>query len=61
MLWFLGNFSVSEIEKRYVQNRFLSCAYKEWQLNEESYNVALKAVSASRNERYKTFGEFYSK
>ena len=57
---FFGNFSASEIEKRYVQNRFLPCAYKDWQLNEESYNVALNAVSASRNERYKTFGEFYS-
>ncbi len=57
---FFGNFSASEIEERYVQNRFLPCAYKDWQLNEESYNVALNAVSASRNERYKTFGEFYS-
>lgn len=57
---FFSNFSASEIEKRYVQNRFLPCAYKDWQLNEESYNVALNAVSASRNERYKTFGEFYS-
>ncbi len=57
---FFGSFSDSEIEKRYVQNRFVPCEYKDWQLNRESYNAAVKAVSASRNERYKTFGEFYN-
>ncbi|MCI9079388.1 MAG: hypothetical protein HFH68_10765 [Lachnospiraceae bacterium] len=56
---FFGSFSASETEQRYVQNRFLPCTCDNWQLNRESYQVAVKAVSASRNERYKTFREFY--
>jgi len=56
---FFGVFSADEIKQRYVQNRFVPCPYSHWQLNEESYMVAAKAVSASRKERYKTFGEFF--
>lgn len=55
---FFGTFSESEMEQRYSLNRFIPCSYSHWQLNEESWQVAIKAVSANRNERYKTFTEF---
>ena len=55
---FFGIYSANEIKQRYVQNRFLPCSRLNWQLNEDSYKVAEKAVSASRQERYQTFEEF---
>ena len=57
---FWGDFSESEMEQRYLLNRFTPCFYSHWQLNKESYQVAAKAVSANRNERYKTFTEFFN-
>lgn len=56
---FFGSFSESEMEQRYLLNRFIPCSYSHWQLNEQSYQVAIKAVSTNRNERYKTFTEFF--
>lgn len=57
---FFGNFSASEIEQRYLFNRFVPCPFSHWQLNGESYQVAAKAVSANKNERYKSFTEFFN-
>ncbi len=57
---FFGNYSPEEIGKRYRDNQFLPCAYSDWQLNEASYQVAVKAVSQNRNERYLTFEEFHT-
>ncbi len=57
---FFGNYSSEEIGKRYRDNQFLPCSYSDWQLNEASYQVAVKAVSQNRNERYLTFEEFYT-
>ena len=57
---FFGYFSDEEMKQRYFNNQFLPCAYSNWQLNEESYQVAVKAVSLNKNERYKTFAEFYT-
>lgn len=56
---FFGDFSASEIEQRYLLNRFVPCSYSHWQLNEESYQAAAKAVRASRDERYRTIAEFF--
>lgn len=56
---FFGNYTAGEIKQRYAQNRFAPCSRSHWQLNEESYQAAVKAVCADRDKRYKTFGEFY--
>ena len=55
---FFGTFSDEEIRQRYVDNQFIPCSCAKWQLNEESYRVASKAVSPNKRERYKTFAEF---
>ena len=57
---FFGEFSEEEIQNRYRSNQFLPCSVSKWQLNEEAYRVALKAVCPNRNERYLTFAEFWS-
>lgn len=56
---FFGDYTEDEIKQRYLQNRFVPCSRSNWQLNEESYNVVVKAVRDERDERYKTFEEFY--
>ncbi len=58
---FFGNYTDDEVKQRYAQNRFVPCSRSKWQLNEESYEAAVKAVCADRNGRYKRFGEFYEK
>ena len=55
---FFGSFSDEEIYQRYRNNRFIPCSLSKWQLNEESYRVACKAVSHNKNERYLTFTDF---
>ena len=52
--------SDEEIKKRYYNNQFLPCPYSDWQLNEESYQVAIKAVNFDKNKRYMTFNEFFT-
>ncbi len=56
---FFGSFSDEEIRQRYFNNRFVPCSLSNWQLNEESYRVAAKAVSLIKSERYLTFSEFF--
>lgn len=56
---FFGNYTDDEIKQRYSQNRFAPCSYDNWQLYEESYKIAVKAVSADRSQRYKAFEEFF--
>lgn len=56
---FFGFFSDEEIRQRYCNNQFRPCSYSNWQLNSESYQVAIKAVNPNKNERYSTFDEFY--
>lgn len=48
------------MKQRYFNNQFLPCTYSDWQLNEESYRVAMKAVSLNKSKRYMTFAEFYT-
>ncbi len=55
---FFGSFSDEEIRQRYCNNRFVPCSLTDWQLSEESYRVASKAVSLTKRERYLTFSEF---
>lgn len=57
---FFGFFSDEEIRQRYDKNRFLPCSYSNWQLNKESYQVAIKAVNPNKKERYITFDEFFT-
>lgn len=57
---FCGRFSDEEIGQRYKNNQFIPCSYSNWQLNEESYQVAVKAVNLNKNERYMTFDEFFT-
>ena len=57
---FFGEFSEEEIQQRYNNNQFLPCSINKWQLSEEAYRGAIKAVSPDRNERYLTFAEFWN-
>lgn len=56
---FFGIFTGEEIGQRYMLNRFLPCDISGWQLNEESYKVASKAVAQNRHQRYTTIKEFW--
>lgn len=56
---FFGRFSDEEIHQRYSDNQFIPCTLPNWQLSEESYQVATKAVSLNKSERYLTFAEFW--
>jgi len=52
-------FSADDIKQRYCENRFIPCSLENWQLNEESYRIALKAVCPDRKKRYSTISEFW--
>lgn len=56
---FFGSFSEEEIRQRYCNNQFSPCSLDKWQLSEESYKVATKAVNLNKSERYLTFTEFF--
>ncbi|MBD5496582.1 MAG: hypothetical protein HDR11_02290 [Lachnospiraceae bacterium] len=56
---FFGSFSDEEIHKRYCDNQFMPCSLMNWQLSEESYRVAAKAVSLNKSERYLSFAAFF--
>lgn len=56
---FFGKFSDEEIYQRYSNNQFVPCSLSNWQLSEESYLVATKAVSLNKSKRYLTFAEFF--
>lgn len=57
---FFGNFTDDEIKRRYQENRFKPCTYECWQLNQESYRVAEKAVRSDKEQRYRTFAGFWT-
>ena len=56
---FFGSFSDEEIYQRYCNNQFVPCTFQNWQLDKRSYQVACKAVSWNRTNRYRTFEEFF--
>lgn len=56
---FFGIYSGSEIESRYINNRFLPCPLEKWILNKESYFAVLQAAKPNRAKRYKTIYDFH--
>lgn len=56
---FLGSFSEEEIRQRYEKNQFVPCSFSHWQLDEESFQAAIRAVDPDKSNRYNTFTEFY--
>ena len=56
---FFGYFSKEEIAKRYAENRFIPCQINNWQLNNQSYFVALKAVNPNKSERFQSISQFF--
>lgn len=56
---FFGNFSDEEVRRRYLLNRFEPCPLSQWQLSEDSYEAARRAVCGDRSERYGTIREFW--
>lgn len=57
---FFGDFSKTDIAKRYEKNEFFPCSPDKWQLNKDSYFVALKAIDTDRQKRFKTISELHS-
>lgn len=57
---YFGNYTNAEISQRYEKNAFAACSFENWELNKESYNVALKATAMERGERYSSIDEFYT-
>lgn len=55
---FFGSFTKEEIAQRYKEKRFIPCSFDKWQLSRERYDVALKAVSFERSNRYSSIEEF---
>lgn len=58
---FFGSFTEEEIKMRYKNCCFLPCSLEQWELDEESYKVLLKAVAQKPEERYQTVKEFQEK
>lgn len=56
---FFGNFSDEEMKRRYITSRFEPCLLSNWELGRESYQVAIKAVEADKNRRWRNFAEFF--
>lgn len=56
---FFGTYSDEDIRQRYEHSRFLPCALASWQLNQASYQVAAKAVSPEKADRYPTIAAFW--
>jgi len=56
---YFGNFTDAEVSRRYEMNAFTPCSFEKWELNKASYDVALKAVSKERSDRFATIDEFY--
>lgn len=59
LMHFFGNLSNDEIKEMYKKNAFIPCRYETWELNEPLYQVALKAVSKERLNRYDSMKSFY--
>lgn len=56
---FFGNYSNSEIQKRYQKHIFEPCSIENWELNRTCYEIAKKAVSKERKNRYSSIQEFH--
>ena len=58
LLHFFGSYTDAEIHKIYRENTFFPCKPETWELSDQSYKIALKAVSQDRSKRYKSMEEF---
>lgn len=57
---FFGTYTDAEVSRRYETNAFTPCSFQSWELNQASYDVACKAVSPERSERYSSINEFHT-
>lgn len=57
---FFGNFTDAQVRQRYERNAFMPCAFDDWELSKACYEVAVKAVSVEKSERYASINEFYT-
>lgn len=56
---YFGNYTESEVQLRYAQNRFAPCSFEKWDLNKQCYEAALKAVEPDRSKRYQSIEDFH--
>ena len=56
---FFGNYTETEIQKRYREHTFSPCSITNWELNSKCYEVAKKAVEKEREKRYSSIQEFH--
>lgn len=56
---FFGSYTDEEIARMYEKNAFIPCRYETWELSENLYKVALKAVQSNRENRYSSMKSFY--
>lgn len=56
---YFGNYTESEVQLRYAQNRFTPCPFEKWDLNKQCYEAALKAVEPDRSKRYQSIEDFH--
>ncbi len=56
---YFGNYTESEVQLRYAQNRFTPCSFEKWDLNKQCYEAALKAVEPDRSKRYQSIENFH--
>ena len=59
ILNFFGNYSREEINQMYQCSKFFPCAFENWELSKELYEIVTKAVSYERNNRYESITSFY--
>lgn len=55
---YFGNYSDEEKRLIYQKNQFAPCSFEKWDLSKVCYDVAFKAVSLERDQRYSTIKEF---
>lgn len=56
---FFGTYSGEEIKRMSDENAFFPCRFEAWELSKSLYDVALRAVSYNRLERYASIKSFY--
>ncbi|MCL2689628.1 MAG: hypothetical protein FWE57_07265 [Chitinispirillia bacterium] len=54
-----GVYDGNDLAKMYAENAFFPCKYEFWELNEDLYKIALKAVSKDRKDRYRSVKNFH--
>ncbi len=57
---FFGRYEDDEIKRMYRTSHFYPCAYENFELSRERYDIALRATHSERPARYKTIGQFFA-